>query len=136
MSIKRGQIYFVNLDPVQRREQAGKRPVLVLSIDEINDLPLVVTVIMCLYQLSLPRPRRQKLLRSRPQPDHLYQMDAEDVKAKQIAAIEWCKNASDYNQNNGGKPWCYTLIPHDEIKENMTLKGLSSRFLSIDIAVA
>jgi mRNA interferase MazF len=44
MSIKRGQIYFVTLDPVQGREQAGKRPVLVLSIDEINDLPLVVTV--------------------------------------------------------------------------------------------
>ena len=58
------------------------------------------------------------------------QMDAEDVKAKKIAAIEWCKNASDYNQNNGSKPWCYTLIPHDEIKENMTLKGLSARFLS------
>ena len=46
MSIKRGQIYFVNLDPVQGREQAGKRPVLVLSIDEINDLPLVITVII------------------------------------------------------------------------------------------
>jgi type III restriction enzyme len=58
------------------------------------------------------------------------QMDAEDVKAKQIAAIEWCKNASAYNQSNGGKPWCYTLIPHDEIKENMTLKGLSARFIS------
>jgi type III restriction enzyme len=58
------------------------------------------------------------------------QMDAEDVKAKAIAAIEWCKNASDYNQNNGGKPWCYSLIPHDEIKENMTIKGLNARFIS------
>jgi len=57
-------------------------------------------------------------------------MDAEDVKAKEIAAIKWCKNASDYNHSNGGKPWCYTLIPHDEIKENMTLKGLSARFIS------
>jgi mRNA interferase MazF len=46
MTIKRGQIYFVNLNPVQGREQAGKRPVLVLSIDEINQLPLVVTVIV------------------------------------------------------------------------------------------
>jgi type III restriction enzyme len=58
------------------------------------------------------------------------QMDVEDVKAKQIAAIEWCKNASDYNQTNGGKPWCYTLIPHDEIKENMTIKGLTAKFFS------
>ena len=46
MSIQRGEIYFVNLNPVQGREQAGKRPVLVLSIDAINRLPLVVTVIV------------------------------------------------------------------------------------------
>ena len=43
MSIQRGEIYFVNLNPVQGREQAGRRPVLVLSIDAINQLPLVVT---------------------------------------------------------------------------------------------
>ena len=30
MSIQRGQIYFVNLNPVQGREQAGQRPVLIL----------------------------------------------------------------------------------------------------------
>lgn len=46
MSIQRGDIYFVNLNPVQGREQAGQRPVLVLSIDEINRLPLVVTVVV------------------------------------------------------------------------------------------
>ncbi len=46
MSIQRGQIDFVNLNPVQGREQAGPRPVVVLSIDEINALPLVVTVVV------------------------------------------------------------------------------------------
>lgn len=46
MSIQRGQIYFVNLNPVSGREQAGNRPVLVLSIDQINRLPLVVTVVI------------------------------------------------------------------------------------------
>jgi len=35
MTIQRGEIYFVNLNPVQGREQAGKRPVLILSIDSI-----------------------------------------------------------------------------------------------------
>lgn len=35
MTIQRGQIYFVNLNPVQGKEQAGKRPVLILSIDAI-----------------------------------------------------------------------------------------------------
>src|SRR5438045_1048551 len=44
MAIQRGEIYFVNLNPVQGREQAGSQPVLVLSIDAINRLPLVVTV--------------------------------------------------------------------------------------------
>ena len=46
MNIQRSQIYFVNLDPTQGREQAGARPVLVVSIDEINQQPLVVTVIV------------------------------------------------------------------------------------------
>ena len=42
MPIQRGEIYFVNLNPVKGREQAGRRPVLVLSINDINKLPLVV----------------------------------------------------------------------------------------------
>ena len=46
MPVQRGEIYFVNLNPVQGREQAGQRPVLVLSVDAINRLPLVVTVIV------------------------------------------------------------------------------------------
>ena len=46
MTIQRGEIYFVNLNPVKGREQAGHRPVLVLSIDAINKLPLVVTGIV------------------------------------------------------------------------------------------
>ncbi len=46
MAVKRGEIYFVNLNPVKGREQAGTRPVLVLSIDSINKLPLVVTVVV------------------------------------------------------------------------------------------
>jgi mRNA interferase MazF len=36
----------VNLSPVQGREQAGHRPVLVLSVDAINKLPLVVMVVV------------------------------------------------------------------------------------------
>lgn len=46
MAIHRGEIYFVSLNPAKGREQAGKRPVLVLSIDAINKLPLVVTVVV------------------------------------------------------------------------------------------
>src|SRR6476646_2667783 len=46
MAIQRGDIYFLDLNPVKGREQAGQRPVLVLSIDAINNLPLVVTVVV------------------------------------------------------------------------------------------
>jgi mRNA interferase MazF len=46
MGIQPGEIYFVDLNPVRGREQAGNRPVLVLSIDAINQLPLVVTVVV------------------------------------------------------------------------------------------
>jgi mRNA interferase MazF len=41
MSIQRGEIYFVDLNPTKGREQTGQRPVLVLSTDAINRLPLV-----------------------------------------------------------------------------------------------
>jgi len=44
--IRRGQIHFAALDPVRGREQAGRRPVLVVSSDAINRLPLVVTVVV------------------------------------------------------------------------------------------
>jgi mRNA interferase MazF len=53
--ISRGQIYFVNLDPTRGREQAGRRPVLVVSADAINWQPLVVTVIVGTKSSNVPR---------------------------------------------------------------------------------
>ncbi len=55
MSIPQGEIYFAYLDPVQGPEQAGRRPVLVLSIDAINNRPLVVTVIVGTRGENVPR---------------------------------------------------------------------------------
>ncbi|HEV2294228.1 MAG TPA: type II toxin-antitoxin system PemK/MazF family toxin [Tepidisphaeraceae bacterium] len=47
MAINRGEIFFVRLDPIVGREIGGdkRRPVLVLSINDINRKPLVVTVV-------------------------------------------------------------------------------------------
>lgn len=53
--IQRGEIYFVNLNPIRGREQAGQRPVLVKSIDAINRLPLVVTVVVGTKGANIPR---------------------------------------------------------------------------------
>ncbi len=44
--IHRGEIYFVDLNPTKGREQRGRRPVLVVSVDAINSQPLVVTVVV------------------------------------------------------------------------------------------
>lgn len=53
--ISRGDIYFVNLDPTKGREQAGYRPVLVVSVDAINRQPLVVTVVVGTDAKNVPR---------------------------------------------------------------------------------
>ncbi|MBI2821936.1 MAG: type II toxin-antitoxin system PemK/MazF family toxin [Acidobacteria bacterium] len=53
--ISRGQIYFVNLSPTHGREQAGRRPILVVSADEINRQPLVVAVVVGTQARNVPR---------------------------------------------------------------------------------
>jgi len=53
--IRRGEIYFVDLNPIKGREQAGTRPVLVLSIDAINKQPLVVTVVVGTKGARIPK---------------------------------------------------------------------------------
>ncbi len=53
--IRRGEIYFVDLNPTKGREQSGRRPVLVLSVDAINKLPLVVTVVVGTKGKNLPK---------------------------------------------------------------------------------
>ncbi len=42
---RRGEIYFVTLAGSMGREQAGQRPVLVVSSDALNSLPLTVVVV-------------------------------------------------------------------------------------------
>jgi mRNA interferase MazF len=45
MPLRRGDVYFIDLGPVIGREQAGRRPVVVVSRNRINEQPLVVTVV-------------------------------------------------------------------------------------------
>jgi type III restriction enzyme len=56
------------------------------------------------------------------------QLDDADVVAKKEAAAKWCEHASAHTATCNGKPWNYTLIPHDVIAENMTLAGLVERY--------
>jgi len=53
--VSRGQIYFVDLAPTRGREQAGYRPVLVVSSDAINRQPLVSAVVIGTDAAKVPR---------------------------------------------------------------------------------
>ncbi len=53
--ISRGSIYFVNLEPTLGRERAGRRPVLVVSVDAINRQPLVISVVVGTDAAKIPR---------------------------------------------------------------------------------
>jgi mRNA interferase ChpB len=47
MSIKRGEIWLVGLDPAHGHEQKGRRPVLIVSLEGFNEMtkvPLVLPI--------------------------------------------------------------------------------------------
>ena len=45
-----------------------------------------------------------------------------EVLAKVEAATQWCRHATQYAAGNGGKPWQFLLIPHDELSEARSLR--------------
>jgi mRNA interferase MazF len=45
--VRRGDVFDAHLDPVEGSEQAGTRPVIVVSRDAINDASPVIVVIPC-----------------------------------------------------------------------------------------
>ena len=60
-------------------------------------------------------------------------MEISEVKAKADASVVWCKNASIFSTQHGGKPWKYLLIPHDVVAINATLTSLVSRYATLQI---
>ena len=50
-----------------------------------------------------------------------------DVLEKQEAAEEYCRAASEFNAENGGKPWKYVLISHDEIRPQSSFTYLAKQ---------
>jgi type III restriction enzyme len=62
------------------------------------------------------------------EPKRASEMTDETVLAKADAAATWCVHATTHAKENGGKPWRYLLIPHDQIQDQMTLAGLAARY--------
>lgn len=60
--VEQGDIYWADLDPTQGHEQRGRRPVLVLSRNEINRLPLTLLVMVGTGAERVPEPFATDLL--------------------------------------------------------------------------
>jgi mRNA interferase MazF len=56
IALARGDIWFADLDPTQGREQAGRRPVLVVSVDEFNLGLAGLVVVLPLTSTRRPLP--------------------------------------------------------------------------------
>lgn len=63
------------------------------------------------------------------EPKRASEMTDEVVLAKAKAAAVWCKHASEHAEASNGKKWEYLLIPHDAISSQMTLGGISSKYM-------
>lgn len=48
----------------------------------------------------------------------------EEVQQKKQAAEEYCRHASEFTAENGGKPWRYILLPHDIIDRTANFEYL------------
>ncbi|MDR2246903.1 MAG: DEAD/DEAH box helicase family protein [Treponema sp.] len=65
-------------------------------------------------------------------PDAIYMIETKaereltspEVQNKKKAAETWCAHASEHKAQNNAKPWKYLLIPHESVKDNMTLEAL------------
>ncbi|SNV31961.1 type I restriction enzyme EcoKI subunit R [Chryseobacterium taklimakanense] len=62
------------------------------------------------------------------EPKESGKMTDPDVLAKKEAALEFCKYASKYNAENGGKPWKYALIPHNAITTTTGFEYLMAQY--------
>lgn len=62
------------------------------------------------------------------EPKSRKEMEDSVVLEKMKAALKWCAHATEYSKKHNGKPWIYCLIPHDEILDNKTIKGLEKEF--------
>ena len=48
----------------------------------------------------------------------------EEVQMKKQAAEEYCRNASEFTAENGGKQWKYVLLPHDKVERTASFSYL------------
>ena len=60
------------------------------------------------------------------------EINSPEVKDKARAAVVYCNAVTSWNAENGGKPWRYALISHDEVRLNSSFMGLVSNQVSYE----
>ena len=53
---RQGEVWFVDLDPTAGREQAGRRPALVISVDQLGTGPSDLAIVVPLTRTARPNP--------------------------------------------------------------------------------
>jgi mRNA interferase MazF len=53
---RQGEVWFVDLDPTAGREQAGRRPALVISVDQIGTGASDLAIVVPITRTSRPNP--------------------------------------------------------------------------------
>ena len=53
---RQGEVWFVDLDPTRGREQAGRRPALVVSVDQLGTGPSELAIVVPLTTTARPNP--------------------------------------------------------------------------------
>lgn len=53
---RQGDVWFADLEPTRGREQAGRRPVLVVSVDQLGSGPSELAIVVPLTTTSRPSP--------------------------------------------------------------------------------
>ncbi len=52
------------------------------------------------------------------------ELDSRDVQAKKDAAVQWCKNANEFESQHNGKNWHYLLIPDTTVVADRSFEKL------------
>ena len=50
------------------------------------------------------------------------ELEKDSVIAKKEAAQQYCKRASAYTTENGGKPWKYVIVAHDNVSRTVSFE--------------
>jgi type III restriction enzyme len=51
-------------------------------------------------------------------------VSTDEVQQKKAAAEEYCRHASEFTAENGGKPWKYILLAHDKVERTSSFEYL------------